>query len=55
MRVWLMCGWILGCCGWVGKVDGEERRRGTMCVWGRTAAEGFSPTSPRAHWIGPES
>jgi len=21
---------------------------------GRTAAEGFSPTSPRAHWIGPE-
>jgi hypothetical protein len=23
-------------------------------VHGRTAAEGFSPTSPRAHWIGPE-
>jgi len=22
---------------------------------GRTAAEGFSPTSPRAHWIRPES
>jgi len=22
---------------------------------GRTAAEGFSPTSHRAHWIGPES
>jgi len=22
---------------------------------GRAAAEGFSPTSPRAHWIGPES
>jgi len=23
-------------------------------VQGRAAAEGFSPTSPRAHWIGPE-
>jgi len=22
---------------------------------GRAAAAGFSPTSPRAHWIGPES
>jgi len=31
--------------GWVG---------GRVCAWGRAAAEGFSSTSPRAHWIGPE-
>ena len=23
-------------------------------LWGRAAVEGVSPTSPRAHWIGPE-
>jgi len=39
---------------------GARRRRTcptSPCIrsWtGRTAAEGFSPTSPRAHWIGPE-
>jgi len=25
-----------------------------MYTWGRAAAEGFSPKSPCAHWIGPE-
>jgi len=32
--------------------------RQSLSLWshkGRAAAEGFSPTSPRAHWIGPES
>jgi len=34
----------------------QQCRKGQVHLgWGRAAAEGFSPTPPRAQWIGPES
>jgi len=32
----------------------RQRHKPRTCQSGRAAAEGFSPTPPRAHWIGPE-
>ena len=43
----------IGCFSMSQCATGPARER-KVCP-GRAAAEGFSPTSPPAHWIGPES
>jgi len=39
---------------WQAAPEAAARHSQPARVQGRAAAEGFSPTSPRAHWIGPE-
>ena len=45
----------VGAWKWRGFSPGAATRHShSASVQGRAAAEGFSPTSPRAHWSGPE-
>jgi len=59
---WHDCSSVLLCCIKTENVEFKIEPGPSSCLstctrkpWGRAAAQDFSPTPPRAHWIGPES